>query len=298
MQTIHKLSTVILSSLIIISTAWSQTIETTETDSLDREALCQLQPSLSGCSEAEATPEDWDPWLSILRERIEALWDPGEKTGTRSTIVVFNVDRSGELLSAEIERSSGEPQTDQEALAAIQQAAPFAPLPQEFEGDEVQINFTFEVKVISDTEASSPTQPPRENDPIASSEPTDRPQESSPPEARIRCYCSRFSHRGPYGYVLDADSVEEACDRARVDTPEVVRIAHSGCFDLNQEITVTLSCGELRPNRRIIISDTPMVGTGPAHEAFEQAFSQRDQIAEQVDLASCRLEITGPGVVP
>ena len=55
----------------------------------------------------------------------------------------------GRLLSAKVVKSSGVPLADRAAMSAIELTAPFQPLPPEFKGTSVPIEFTFDYNVIN-----------------------------------------------------------------------------------------------------------------------------------------------------
>jgi TonB family protein len=65
-------------------------------------------------------------------------------------VVIFSVGRNGELYGLRLGRTSGSQQTDQAALDAIQRSGPFEPLPAEYAGDQIQINFTFDINVLGE----------------------------------------------------------------------------------------------------------------------------------------------------
>ncbi|NJM00809.1 MAG: TonB family protein [Synechococcaceae cyanobacterium SM2_3_2] len=91
---------------------------------------------------------NWGPWLADLKRRVEDNWIPGQSGASRTTVVVFSVGRNGSLSNPRISRSSGHQPTDDAALQSISRASPFMPLPAEYVGDAVQINFTFDINVM------------------------------------------------------------------------------------------------------------------------------------------------------
>ncbi len=91
---------------------------------------------------------DWGPWLAKLKQKVEANWTAAEVGESHLVILAFDVGRDGELLDVRLSKSSGHAPTDNAAIAAIQNAAPFNPLPAEFTGNMVNINFQFEINVF------------------------------------------------------------------------------------------------------------------------------------------------------
>jgi len=91
---------------------------------------------------------DWGPYLARLQRRVEQNWIPGQTGSSLRTVVIFSIGRNGDLRNIRLGRSSGNQLTDDAALNAIQRSAPFEPLPSGYEGESVQINFTFDINVL------------------------------------------------------------------------------------------------------------------------------------------------------
>lgn len=90
---------------------------------------------------------DLGPYLANLRRRVQQNWRPRTPDRQRQTVVGFTIDRSGQIGNLRVLRSSGSPQTDAETLEAIQRAAPFGPLPENFAYNQLEIEFTFNIYV-------------------------------------------------------------------------------------------------------------------------------------------------------
>lgn len=100
-------------------------------------------------SDVDNSDVDWGPWLTRLQRRVESNWNPGQSGTSLRIVVVFSVSKDGSLKALSLARSSGSQTTDDDAaLAAIRRSAPFEPLPAGFTGSQVQINFTFDIKVL------------------------------------------------------------------------------------------------------------------------------------------------------
>ncbi|NJK61737.1 MAG: TonB C-terminal domain-containing protein [Synechococcaceae cyanobacterium SM2_3_1] len=91
---------------------------------------------------------DWGPWLTKLKQRVEANWTPGQTGESRLVVLNFDVGRDGNLAELRITRRSGHPPTDNAAIAAVQKSAPFNPFPDAYPGNLVTINFQFEINVF------------------------------------------------------------------------------------------------------------------------------------------------------
>ena len=96
-----------------------------------------------------AARQDFDlgPYLANLRRRVQERWRPNAPDQQRQAVIGFTISRNGEIANMRILKSSGSPQTDAETLLAIQQAAPFGPLPEQFPYNQLNIEFTFNIYV-------------------------------------------------------------------------------------------------------------------------------------------------------
>lgn len=90
---------------------------------------------------------DFGPYMADLQRRIKRAWFPPKGTESRRVVVVFKIHRGGELSHLRLDRSSGVAIADQAALKAVENAAPFRPLPAGAPED-VDIQFTFDYNVF------------------------------------------------------------------------------------------------------------------------------------------------------
>lgn len=86
---------------------------------------------------------DFGPYMQKLRTTLIDTWFAPVATKDRSVVVVFKIHRGGELSHLRLDRSSGLAIVDQAALKAVDNAAPFPPLPVGCPED-VDIQFTFD----------------------------------------------------------------------------------------------------------------------------------------------------------
>jgi TonB family protein len=87
-------------------------------------------------------------YVDLLRSRISSSWysslvAPGLK-GKYVAAVYFIVRRNGEISDLRLENSSGIDSLDLSARRAIENAAPFAPLPPDFTSQYLVVHFEFE----------------------------------------------------------------------------------------------------------------------------------------------------------
>jgi len=91
---------------------------------------------------------NFGPYMSELSRRIKANWDPPRGEESKRVVLLFTIARDGRLLNVKVIKSSGTAAADRAALAAVELTAPFRPLPAEFRGPNVDIQFTFDYNVF------------------------------------------------------------------------------------------------------------------------------------------------------
>jgi TonB family protein len=130
-----------------------------EVDKLPNEnADTNCRPEDSGNSNPERnTPSqgvntepniDFGPYMAKLKRNVRRKWIAPESTNSRRTVLKFTVARDGSISKLCVARSSASRATDQAALDAVSQAAPFDPLPDTSRKDNIEITFTFDVNVF------------------------------------------------------------------------------------------------------------------------------------------------------
>src|SRR6266566_2647079 len=66
--------------------------------------------------------------------------------GARREYLVFDITRDGHPSHIEVEQSSGVPSLDQSAVRALQRIDTFGPLPSDYSGNKVSVEFWFDYK--------------------------------------------------------------------------------------------------------------------------------------------------------
>lgn len=84
-------------------------------------------------------------YYGIIRDRVQQNWiyPPGAKDSHAAVIISLKIARSGKILDASVEKSSGNPVFDESLLSAVWKASPFPPLPAEFEGNYLETGLRF-----------------------------------------------------------------------------------------------------------------------------------------------------------
>ena len=94
---------------------------------------------------------DFGPYMRELQRRIKMNWDPPKGNESKRVVLLFKIAKDGRLLSCSVFKSSGLQNADSAALNAVKLAAPFRPLPPEYKGQNIDIQFTFDYNVFGAT---------------------------------------------------------------------------------------------------------------------------------------------------
>jgi len=94
---------------------------------------------------------DFGPYMRELQRRIKMNWDPPKGNESKRVVLIFKIAKDGRLLSCSVLKSSGLPNADKAALNAVHLAAPFRPLPTDYKGANIDIQFTFDYNVFGAT---------------------------------------------------------------------------------------------------------------------------------------------------
>jgi TonB family protein len=103
----------------------------------------------SGSPGIDAIKEpDFGTYMRELQRRIKRNWDPPRGNDSKRVVLIFKVSRDGRLLSLRVLNSSGIQTVDRAAISAVELTAPFKPLPPEYKGNDIDIQFTFDYNVF------------------------------------------------------------------------------------------------------------------------------------------------------
>lgn len=85
-------------------------------------------------------------YLRQIQQKVSEKWVHPARTAERGlrVLVLFEISRDGQIATPEVEKSSGNILYDQSALRAVMEAAPFPPLPQEFQAQSLRVHFGFD----------------------------------------------------------------------------------------------------------------------------------------------------------
>jgi TonB family protein len=95
---------------------------------------------------------DFKPYLAqvlaLVRKNWFAVWPESARLGNRGFVQLqFIIDRSGQVPKLVIATPSGSEALDRAAVAGISASVPFPPLPNEFKGQQIRLQFGFKYNV-------------------------------------------------------------------------------------------------------------------------------------------------------
>ena len=87
-------------------------------------------------------------YLQIITDRVSTNWftslvDPGV-SGNFQTIILFRINKDGQVSDLKVEESSGITPLDLSALRAVKASSPFPPLPRDYDKAYLVIHLIFE----------------------------------------------------------------------------------------------------------------------------------------------------------
>lgn len=100
---------------------------------------------------------DFAPYMRELQRRIKMNWNPPKDDYSKHVVLLFTIDKSGKLVKSSVLHSSESPAADRAAMEALHMAAPFKPLPSEYKGNSIDIQFTFDYNVLGNNKFSRNT---------------------------------------------------------------------------------------------------------------------------------------------
>ncbi len=112
--------------------------------------------SLGGSAAGIGTPSDsgfgsrYGWYVDVVRRKVSENWlkyevDPAIQNARR-VFITFDIQRNGQPENVQIEQTSGVPSLDVSAVRALQRIDTFGPLPPDYSGRQVSVEFWFEFK--------------------------------------------------------------------------------------------------------------------------------------------------------
>lgn len=90
---------------------------------------------------------DFGPWMKNFQKSIKRNWNPPKRIHSNQTVLVFTISKDGKLLNIRTVKFS-DTESLKAAIAAVENSAPFDPLPENFKGKDIDIKFIFDYNVF------------------------------------------------------------------------------------------------------------------------------------------------------
>ena len=89
-------------------------------------------------------------YVRVVQQKVSENWlkyevDPRIQSANR-VYLSFDINRAGQPTNVQVEQSSGIPSLDQSAIRAVQRIDTFGPLPSDYSGGKVSVEFWFDYK--------------------------------------------------------------------------------------------------------------------------------------------------------
>ena len=97
---------------------------------------------------SEDTPYMFEGYMREMQNKIKSNWEPPQQYTSKSVVISYTIMKDGKLGSYKIIQSSENNKMDKAAVKALKKSAPFEPLPANFLGDHVEVQFTFDYNVF------------------------------------------------------------------------------------------------------------------------------------------------------
>ena len=85
----------------------------------------------------------FEPYIDRLHKTIEEQWKNKTYKKNLKCKIYVTISKDGRLLNFDVYDSSNNSKYDNEAIKTIKYAAPFPPLPKEYNGENIEITFSF-----------------------------------------------------------------------------------------------------------------------------------------------------------
>ncbi len=98
-------------------------------------------------SKSSKAPQEFQTYMKNTQVKIKSNWQPPADEKSGQVIMSYKINRNGELESFKILKSSGSQKLDESAVNSLKKSSPFEPLPKDFKGDDIDVQFTFDYNV-------------------------------------------------------------------------------------------------------------------------------------------------------
>ncbi len=106
------------------------------------------QPDFSQYRANEKLQNDFSEYMAVLREKIQRSWNPPDFMEDGHAVVMFRINRQGEVLAVNIIESSNNNVYDESTIEAIKKSSPFNKFPAYTAKDSLTIRYSFDTSYV------------------------------------------------------------------------------------------------------------------------------------------------------
>ncbi len=113
-----------------------------------RSPLFQKPGGAVGLGQNNTLGNRFGAYADLVAQRVTEKWQNSAFAGQSAPVVIvtFDIQRDGSVRNAKVVQRSGNSTLDYSALRAVMDAAPFPPLPSEFDRNEANVELQFQLK--------------------------------------------------------------------------------------------------------------------------------------------------------
>ena len=87
-------------------------------------------------------------YFSYVTRKTRTNWNIPRGQEEKKVTILYKIAKNGDLLDAKVIKSSGSAKADKAALEAVKKSAPFNPLPKQYTGNNLEIQYTFGYNIM------------------------------------------------------------------------------------------------------------------------------------------------------
>ena len=87
-------------------------------------------------------------YFSYVIRKTKANWNIPKGHEDKQVTLLYTIAKNGDLLDVKVIKSSGSDKADKAAINAVKKSAPFNPLPEEYTGNKLEIQYTFGYNIL------------------------------------------------------------------------------------------------------------------------------------------------------
>lgn len=148
-----KITLILISAIIIfvfgvgITGAYVVSKRNFDNNSSQNSRLARNNSNTQNKPEPIENPDIFGDYMRNMQKKIKLNWNPPSETHSNKVVLIFKINKDGQVPDYKVLNSSGDNAVDSAAIDALLKSAPFEPLPTSYKGKDVQVQFAFDYNV-------------------------------------------------------------------------------------------------------------------------------------------------------